>query len=142
VKPIRFGVGVMTLVLCAGALAAQEPGPPPQEGHGQGAEMSGRARMADQARMMDSLNHRLDSLVARMNRVTGAGKVTAMADVINELVAQRKVMQEPMRQMMEGRKGMMRMMEDSARVPAGGPTPRADSVAADTAGHAGHHPPK
>ena len=118
----------MSLVLCAGALAAQQPGPPPQ--HGQGTEMSDRASMADQTRMMDSLNHRLDSLVAGMNRVTGAGKVAAMAEVINELVAQRKVMQERMHQMMEGRKGMMRMMEDSA------------PVAADTAGHAGHHPPK
>jgi hypothetical protein len=132
----------MTLVLCAGTLAAQQPGPPPPQGHGQGTEMSGPAGMADQTRMMDSLNHRLDSLVARMNRVTGAGKVVAMADVINELVAQRKVMQEHMRQMMEGRKGMMRMMEDSAPVSPGAPTPRADSAAADTAGHAGHHPPK
>ena len=132
----------MALVLCAGALAAQQPGPPPQQGQGRDAEMSGRASMADQTRMMDSLNRRLDSLVARMNRVMGAGKVTAMADVINELVAQRKVMQERMRQMMEGRKGMMRMMEDSAPVPPGGPTPRGDSAAADTAGHAGHHPPK
>ena len=132
----------MTLVLCAGALAAQQPGPPPPQGHGQGAEMSGPAGMADQTRMMDSLNHRLDSLVARMNRATGAGKVAAMADVINELVAQRKVMQEHMRQMMEGRKGMMRMMEDSLPVSPGAPTQRADSAAADTAGHAGHHPPK
>jgi hypothetical protein len=104
--------------------------------------MSGRVGMADQAQKMDSLNHRLDSLVARMNRVAGAGKVAAIADVINELVSQRKVMQEHMHQMMEGRKGMMRMMGDSAPVRPGGVTPRADSAAADTAGHAGHHPPK
>ena len=132
----------MTLVLSAGALVAQQSGPPPRQGHDQGAEMPGRASNADPTRMMDSLNHRLDSLVTRMNRAAGAGKVAAMADVINELVAQRKVMQERMRQMMEGRKGMMRMMEDSAPVPPGGPTPRGDSAAADTAGHAGHHPPK
>jgi polyhydroxyalkanoate synthesis regulator protein len=132
----------MALLLGAGVVAAQQPGPPPPQGHGQGAEMSARTGTADQARMMESLNHRLDSLVARMNRVTGAGKVAAMADVINELVAQRKVMQEHMRRMMESRKGMMRMMEDSLPVSPGAPTQRADSAAADTAGHAGHHPPK
>lgn len=97
----------MALVLAAGALAA--PG------------------MADQMRMMDSMNNRLDSLVARLNRAAGASKVAAMADVINELVAQRKVMQERMHQMMGRRDAMMRMLEDS--------------TAADTAGPAGHHPP-
>ena len=51
--------------------------------------------------MMDSLNRRLDSLVDRMNRTSGNQKVQSMAAVINELVAQRKVMQERMHQMME-----------------------------------------
>jgi hypothetical protein len=91
---------------------------------------------------MDSLNRRLDSLVARMNRVTGAQKVAAMADVINELVAQRKAMQERMHQMMGSREGMKHMMTDSARVSPGVRAPRADSAAADTAGHQGHHPPQ
>ncbi len=91
--------------------------------------MAGRPGMADQMQMMDSLNTRLDSLVARMNQATGGRKVTAMAEVINEMVAQRKVMQEHMHKMMGGRDGMMKMM---------GP----DSAAADTAGHAGHHPPQ
>jgi hypothetical protein len=64
--------------------------------------------------MMDSLNARLDTLVSRMNRATGNRKVTAMADAINELVAQRKVMQQHMRRMMESRKGMMHMMGEPA----------------------------
>ena len=53
---------------------------------------------------MDSLDHRLDSLVDRMNRAGGNQKVAAMAAVINELVAQRKLMRSHMRQMM-GDKG-------------------------------------
>ena len=57
--------------------------------------------MAGQMQMMDSLNARLDTLVSRMNRSSGNQKVTAMAEVINELVAQRKLMQEHMRQMMQ-----------------------------------------
>jgi hypothetical protein len=96
--------------------------------------------MAAQMEMMDSLTARLDTLVSQMNRATGNGKVTAMAAVINELVAQRRAMQGHMRQMMESRDGMMRMMKEPAagehRPPTG-----ADSTPADSAGHAGHHPP-
>jgi hypothetical protein len=50
---------------------------------------------------MDSLDTRLDSLVARMNRATGNQKVAAMADVINELVTQRRTMAGRMRMMMD-----------------------------------------
>jgi hypothetical protein len=45
-----------------------------------------------------------------MNRAAGNCKITAMADVINELVAQRNAMHEHMRQMMELRQGMMMHM--------------------------------
>jgi hypothetical protein len=103
--------------------------------------MTGRAGMAAQLQMMDSLNARLDTLVSRMNRATGNRKVTAMADVINELVAQRKVMHEHMRQMMESRQGMMHMMGEPAPEGRPAPTPRTDSTPADTAGHTEHHPP-
>jgi hypothetical protein len=135
---VRFGAGLAALVLSAHVVAAQQPTPPqPRD------RMTGKSEMAAQMQMRDSLNARLDTLVSRMNKATGNSKVTAMAAVINELVAQRKVMQEHMRQMMESREGagMMRMMKE----PAGGehpaPTPGADSMPADTAGHAGHHPP-
>jgi phage-related minor tail protein len=91
---------------------------------------------------MDSLNQRLDSLVGRMNRASGNQKVQAMATVINELVAQRKVMQERMHRMMGGRDRMMKMMGDSTAVTPNAGARGADSAASDTAGHAGHHPPK
>lgn len=90
--------------------------------------------------MMDSLNRRLDSLVDRMNRTGGNQKVAAMAVVINELVAQRKVMQSHMRQMMDGRGGMMHMMNDSSSSSRRVPPSVSDSAASDTAGHAAHHP--
>ncbi|HEU5171309.1 MAG TPA: hypothetical protein VFU46_12265 [Gemmatimonadales bacterium] len=114
------------LVLSAQVSAAQQPGPPQPPGRPTG--MMGGPGMAQHMQMMDSLNARLDTLVSRMNQATGNRKVTAMADVINELVAQRKAMHEHMRRMMESRQGMMmRMM--------------ADSAPADTTGHAEHHPP-
>ena len=53
------------------------------------------------------LTSRLDSLVSRMNKATSQTKVAAMADVINELVAQRKAMWGRMGAMMESRHGMM-----------------------------------
>lgn len=116
----------LALTLGAHSLAAQQP-----DG------MMGSPGMAAHMQAMDSLNARLDTLASRMNRASGSRKVAAMADVINELVAQRRTMQSHMREMMESRGGMMPMMKP----PAGSPMPKPDSTPADTAGHAGHHPP-
>ena len=111
------------LALSAQVSAAQQPGPP--------------AGMAEPMRMMDSMNARLDTLVNRMNRATGTQKVTAMAAVLNQLVADRKAAQARMRQMMESRHGAMQMgLPDTS-----GNRPAKDSMAADTA-LGGHHPPK
>jgi hypothetical protein len=132
---VRFGAGLAALMVSAHALAAQQPPQPDRRPGG----MTGKSGMAAQMQMMDSLNARLDTLVSRMNRATGNSKVTAMAAVINELVAQRKAMQGHMRQMMESRDGMMPMMKE----PTAGEhrAPGVDSTPADSAGHAGHHPP-
>lgn len=138
---IASGAAALALALCAHISAAQQPGPPQPPDQRPGA-MRAMPGMADQMRMMDSLNARLDTLVSRMNRATGNRKLTAMADVIKELVAQRKMMHEHMRQMMQMREGMMMQMRgqpapaESARAPM----PKADSATADT-GHAAHHPP-
>ena len=64
----------------------------------------------DMTMMHDSADARLDSLVAAMNAAKGDRKVKAMAQVINELVAQRKAMHEHMRTMM--RSGGMRRHPD------------------------------
>jgi 3-hydroxyacyl-CoA dehydrogenase len=137
---VRVGTGLAALVLSAHMLAAQQPAPPHQPDTLAGG-MAGMPGMAAQMQMMDSLNARLDTLVSRMNRATGNRKVTAMAEVINELVAQRKVMQERMHQMMESREGMMHGMGEPAPAGRPAPAPRPDSAPADTAGHGGHHPP-
>jgi hypothetical protein len=137
---VRFGAGLTALMLSAQVSAAQQPTAPQHPDRGPGG-MTGKSGMAAQMQMMDSLNARLDTLVGRMNRATGNGKVTAMAAVINELVAQRKAMQGHMRRMMEPREGTMPMMKEPAAGPHPAPTPGADSTPADSAGHAEHHPP-
>jgi hypothetical protein len=129
---VRFGATLAALVFGAHVLAAQQPASPGQPGHRHGG-VTADSGMGMHMRM-DSLNARLDTLVTRMNAATGNRKVAAMADVINELVAQRRAMQGHMHKMMDSHKGMMRMREKS-------PAPEADSAPADTAGHAGHHPP-
>lgn len=47
-----------------------------------------------------------------------------MADVINEMVAQRKMIRDHMRQRMESRQGMMHMMGEPARRASRGRQPR------------------
>lgn len=125
--------GLATLALTSSMLAAQQPGAATPD------RQPGMASNQMSMMMMDSLNHRLDSLVARMNQASGNQKVQAMAAVINELVAQRKAMQDRMHQMME-RGGMTGMMTDSTSTRRNPPvTP---DTAADTTDHAAHHPPK
>ena len=136
---VRFGATLAALVLGAQALAAQQPAPPHQPGYRHGGAMADSG-MGMHMQRMDSLNARLDTLVVRMNAATGNRKVAAMADVINELVAQRRAMQGHMRKMMDSRGGMMRMKDKSAAPEGAAPAPKADSAPADTA-HAEHHPP-
>ena len=122
-KQLAAVAGIITLVLTAPVVPAQQP---PNSGHPHRTEMR---RGATQSMMlMDSLNRRLDSLVSRMNRAGGNQKITAMAAVINELVAQRRVMQSHMHAMMMGKSGMMRMRNDSA--------------SADSTDIEGQHPPQ
>ncbi len=130
----RLVGGIAALVLSASTVAAQQPGASTPDGH---REIAGKNQMS--MMMMDSLNRRLDSLVDRMNRTSGNQKVQSMAAVINELVVQRKAMQERMHQMME-RGGMMGMMKDST-APGRKAMPSPDATA-DTTNHAAHHPPE
>jgi hypothetical protein len=137
---IRIGLATAALMLSAHGLVAQQPGQTrPQAQRG----MMGDSAMARQhMQTMDSLNARLDSLVGRMNTAMDNLKITAMADVINELVAQRRMMHEHMQQMMGHGHGMMRNMK--GKPPQRGnrrPTAPPDASASDT-GHAEHHPPE
>jgi hypothetical protein len=136
----------LTAVLAAFALgapivAAQQPTPPhmPDRQHG---HMMDAEDMAARMQMMDSLNARLDTLVSRMNRATGDRKVAAMAEVINELVAQRKAMHGHMRRMTEFRKGKKPRMNGPPAQGGTGPRPQARSLPADTADHMERQPPR
>jgi len=104
---MRYSVmAILGLALGAGRLAAQQP---QQPAPGDSARrMTMRGDMQAHARMMDSTTAVLDSLVGRMNRETGNAKITAMAQVINTLVAERKAMRSYMRQMMQAHGGRMR----------------------------------
>lgn len=136
IRPV-VAVGIIALVISGPMARAQQSPAQPREPHPTETMKGNNQAMM----MMDSLNRRFDSLVDRMNRTMGNQKVTAMAAVINELVAQRKAMQTRMHQMMESEGGMMRMMNDSASPAARVPAPSPDSATADT-GHTAHHPPK
>lgn len=124
---------VATLMLAAPVLAAQQPQPGP-------GRPANTAMAQQRMRMMDSLNVRLDTLVSRMNQTTGAKKVAAMAEVITELVAQRKQMQHMRGMMQSGRGMMMPMGEAPAPGESGRPPAPGDSPGADSAAHEEHHP--
>lgn len=101
-RQVAVFVGIVGVVCSAPAIQAQQPqGKPP----GTGMMM-----------VMDSLDHRLDSLVGRMNRTSGNQKISAMAAVINELVAQRKAMHSHMQQA----QSHMQQMMDRPRSPDSG----------------------
>ncbi|HEX3274671.1 MAG TPA: hypothetical protein VHR43_07440 [Gemmatimonadales bacterium] len=123
---IRLGLLLTALTFGPASLAAQQPAPasPHPSPHGAPA-MHDSSVMAYHRRMSDSLNARLDTLVSRMNKATGDRKVAAMADVINELVGQRRAMQAEMHRMMESPDGMRRMHG----------RPWSDSTRADSAAH-------
>jgi hypothetical protein len=137
-KAVWGGSVFAALILSAQVLQAQQPDSNASKERGaQGMMMDqGMRQMA----VMDSMNARLDTLVARMNRATGNTKVTAVAQVINELVAQRKAMQGHMRQMMQSHRGMMGMEKKSQRLETSKAKPSIDSATADSAGHVKHHP--
>jgi hypothetical protein len=133
-----LGLMLLAVLLPAQQLAGQQP---QQRTTGDTTAHAMNMNMQKHMQMMDSANARLDSLVRRMNQATGNAKVAAMAQVINELVAERRAMHEHMREMMKSHGRMMdgngTMRNESQPVPA---TPlRPDTTKADT-GHAGHHP--
>jgi hypothetical protein len=96
-----LGVALAATVAWTSGLAAQQPGGHSGHGGPRGSD-SAAAMMQRHGREMDSLDARLDSLMTRMNRSTGAARVDAMAAAITELVAQRRTMHAHHRDMMHG----------------------------------------
>lgn len=101
IRTILTGLAGTVLLACG---SAQQPG----RQQGDTTSMRGQPMMDMMTtRMMDSADARLDRVVGTMNQATGNRKVQAMAAVINEMVAQRKMMRMHARQMMMGPDGMM-----------------------------------
>ena len=134
-------IGLAGSLLLASGVSAQQPG----RQHGdtanamRGRPMKGEMMMS----MMDSADARLERLVSTMNKTTGSSKVPAMAAVINELVAQRKMMRTHARQMMMGPDGMMGNGTGGGRnlqnMKPTTPDTTASPAKPDTADHAQHH---
>jgi hypothetical protein len=90
---------------------------------------------------MAAADQKLTALVARMNTAKGEEKVTALAAVVNELVAQRTEMREQMRMqggMMERMMSHMSGMHGTGGMMNKAPTP--DKAAEPD--HGAHHPEK
>ena len=84
-------VALVTAVLSTTIVLAQSPAAGPQD------MAERKQKMAEQKGMMAKMaaaDQKVADLVATMNAATGEEKVTAMAALINELVAQRKQMHE------------------------------------------------
>lgn len=80
-------------------------------------ERAGQMGMMDMSKMQDkamsdmkSAQGRLDELAKKMNAATGDAKVTAMADVLDELVRQHRATNERMANMDQMMMGQMKMM--------------------------------
>jgi hypothetical protein len=104
VKHLRSAVAGLVLVGATLTLAPAASAQQPRDSM----RVRSDSGMAHMRTMRDSTDARLDSLVRAMNSATGDRKVQAMADVINEMVAERKLMHQHMQEMMPGHGGMRR----------------------------------
>ena len=133
-------LNLRTLKICAAVLAlvvfAARPGQA-QAAHNDLAAVKqgmGANTMPDHQKMMAEMKasqKKLDDLVAAMNQATGDEKVTRLAAVVTELVAQHREMCE---RMMSGTMMPMSMMQHTPDATAPAPTGKPED------NHATHHP--
>lgn len=105
VAAVGLGLALFSAPL---AHAAEGRGGPESRPHMRGQGMSEedmRSRRAEMQAMMEQRQRKLDELAAAMNQATGQDKVDAIAALLNELVAQRKAMQQRMTERMSKSKG-------------------------------------
>ena len=79
-------------LLCAGVLSASSQTPPPTQPHMPDMRQQHEQMMAE----MKASDARLEELVRAMNATTGDAKVSAMAEVINEMFRQHQAMHRHM----------------------------------------------
>jgi hypothetical protein len=107
----------MVVVSAATGLAAQTPQEHPHAATDQvkpasGMEAKCQTMMAERETMMTAMkaaDQRLDDLVARMNTAAGMEKMAATANVVTEMVTERRTMRDGMLKMQESM--MSHMME-------------------------------
>ena len=105
IRTFRLSAAMVLALALTVSARAQDP----QHQHQQtpakpSADMSARckAMMAEHEKMMAEMkttDQRLDDLVGKMNAASGQAKVDAVATVVTEMVAQRKIMRDRMMQM-------------------------------------------
>jgi hypothetical protein len=117
---------IVTMIVagCAAAVMSAAPGlsaqTPQEHQHpasdtaqqGSGMAVKDRAMMAQREKMMADMkaaDQQLDALVVKMNTTSGAEQTTATANVVTEMVTQRRTMQAGMMKMQDGM--MAHMME-------------------------------
>ena len=136
------------VLIAAGSLTVLFAQTPVGASHHDGAAAPGMAQagamMADQKAMMARMaaaDKKLAELAARMNAANGDEKVTAMAALLNELLAQRMLMQKQMSMqsgmMAQMMSHMAAMHGPAAMTPKQAPEPTRDPTDAD---HPAHHP--
>jgi hypothetical protein len=139
---------VLAVVAVAGAVTVVLAQAPEDGGHHQAAAApAGDGTLAPEQqrmmRMMAADDEKLAGLIRAMNAARGDQKVAAIADVINELVAQRTSMRT---QMMRMQAGMDQMMSHMATMHgAGGMMNKKAPEPVPPVGepdHAAHHPEK
>ena len=107
----------VVLMSAAPGLAAQTPqehqhAATDQVKPASGMEAKCQAMMAEREKMMTAMkaaDQRLDDLVAKMNTAAGTEKMSATANVVTEMVTQRRTMRDGMMRMQDGM--MSHMME-------------------------------
>ena len=107
----------VVLMSAVPGLAAQTPqehqhGATDQVKPASGMEAKCQAMMAEREKMMTAMkaaDQRLDDLVAKMHTAAGMEKMAATANVVTEMVTQRRTMRDGMMKMQEGM--MSHMME-------------------------------
>ena len=124
---------IVTAVLagCTAVVMSAVPGlaaqTPPEHQHAatdkakpaSGMAAKDHAMMAEREKMMDDMkaaDQQLDALVVKMNAASGMEKSAATANVVNEIVAQRRTMRDGMMKMQDGM--MAHMMEHMQAGPA------------------------
>ena len=100
-KVLMFLISLAFLIMPCASFAQQAKAPAPED------QAMPKKMMMDHCgqmkgehqKMMKDMDARLDAKVAAMDAATGDKKVEAMADVIKEMVAQRKEMRQHMMEM-------------------------------------------